>query len=483
MFLDGIEISRVVFIINFILILVIIFWGRNRPARSTMMWVMVLSLLPIVGFFFYILIGADTRRSNMFRLKESQDDQIRELTAQQVAEIEEVNMTFSGSFYEDYFELATFALNVDHSVITYQNNWQLFFDGQEKFDSLCDDIDHAKESICFQYYIISSDDLGKKVLHHLILAAQRGVKVRFLVDAFGGRDLRDKDMRAMEAYGIEVAVFFPAILKHINLRLNYRNHRKLVIIDDHIGYIGGFNVGDEYLGKKKRFGYWRDTHLRIEGEGTAELKIRFLQDWYHASGNDPEEEPEIQMRPYVGGDTPMQLITSGPDTTYDNIKYAMMKMISIAKHSIIIQTPYLVPDVAVMDTLLLAMNQGVEVNIMIPDKPDHPIIYWATTSYAGELLKHGAKVYRYENGFLHAKVMIVDDILSMVGSANLDERSFSLNFEASEIIYSYELNLELREQFAIDVENSTLLTQEMYEKRSLAQKIREPISRLFSPLL
>lgn len=483
MFLEGIEISRIVFIINFILIIVIIFWGRNRPARSTMMWVMVMALLPIGGFFFYLLIGADTRRSNMFRLKESQDEKIRELTAQQVAEIEEINMTFSGSTYEDYFELATFALNVDHSVISYQNDWKLFFDGHEKFDSLCDDIDRAEESICIQYYIMSSDDLGKRVMHHLILAAQRGVHVRFLVDAFGGRSLRDRDMETMEAYGIEVAIFFPSILKHFNLRMNYRNHRKLVIIDDYIGYIGGFNVGDEYLGKNKRFGYWRDTHLRIEGEGTSELKIRFLQDWYHASGKDPEDEPEIQMHPYIEGNAPMQLITSGPDTTYDNIKYAMMKMISIAKHSIIIQTPYLVPDIAFMDTLLLALNQGVEVNIMIPDKPDHPIIYWATTSYAGELIKHGAKIYRYENGFLHAKVMIVDDILSMVGSANLDERSFSLNFEASEIIYSYEVNLELREQFAIDVENSSLLTEEMYEQRSLIQKIREPISRLFSPLL
>ena len=419
----------------------------------------------------------------MFRLKESQDDIIREMTAQQVEELEQGSDMLLGPNFDDYNELATFALKVDHSVLTFNNRCRLFFNGPDKFEALIQDIDRAQESIMIQYYIMKSDEIGHRVMNHLIEAVERGVRVRLLIDGFGSRYIRDRDIRWMKRQGIEVATFFPSFFKHINLRLNYRNHRKIVIIDGYIGYLGGFNVGDEYMGKKKRFGYWRDTHLRIEGEGSASLAIRFLQDWYYASGQDPEEEPEIEVRASQGGNIAMQLITSGPDTTYHNIKYAMIKMIVSANHSIYIQTPYLVPDTTFLDTLLLAINQGVEVNIMIPNKPDHPIIYWATTSYAGELLRHGAKLYRYEKGFLHAKVMIIDDYLSMVGSANLDERSFSLNFEASEIIYSYEVNMDLREQFELDMADSTLITPEIYGQRSLAQRIKEPVARLFSPLL
>lgn len=479
----GIDMSTLVFVVNLILIIAIIYWGRDRSPRSTMMWIMVLSLLPIIGFFIYLLIGADTRKNNMFRLKKSQDDTIRFLTAQQVEELDNSNNELLSIFPDDYTELARFALTVDNSVITIRNSCQLFFDGQEKFESLLEDIDQAKESIMIEYYIMRSDKLGKRVMKGLAKAAQRGVKVRLLVDAFGGRNFRDRDAKELERHGVDMAVFFPALIKHVNLRMNYRNHRKLVVIDDYIGYIGGFNVGDEYASVTKKFGYWRDTHLRIEGEAAAALKIRFLQDWFYASGEDPEKEPEIKVRPDTDGQTAMQLITSGPDTQYDNIKYAMLKMISSANHSICVQTPYLVPDATLMDTFLLALNQGVEVNIMIPCMPDHPIIYWATTSYAGELAKHGANIYRYDGGFLHAKVLIVDDFISMVGSANMDERSFSLNFEASEIIYSYRVNFDLREQFDLDIEKSTLITKEIYENRPLLQKIKEPFSRLFSPLL
>ena len=303
------------------------------------------------------------------------------------------------------------------------------------------------------------------------------------MDGVGGRNFKNRDRERLKKAGCKLAIFYPSIFKYINLRLNYRNHRKIVVIDDYIGYIGGFNVGDEYIGKDKRFGYWRDTHLRLYGEGSLFLKTRFLQDWYYSSKEDPEEERNPELSPEFHGGTYSQIVTSGPDTLNPNIKYTMLKMIQSANEVIYIQSPYLVLDRSFLDALKIAISQGVEVNIMIPNKPDHIIVYWATTSYAGELLKAGAKVYRYERGFLHSKVLIVDHFLSLVGSANMDERSFSLNFEASALLYSYEINKKLREQFDQDLQHSTHITQECYEKRPLMQKIKEPIARLFSPLL
>lgn len=475
------EAPTFILIINILLILLVVFWGRRRSARSTMMWVMVMSIFPIAGFIFYLFMGSDMRRSNMFSLKNSEDKKVREITTTQLEEWKEGKLYYSD--VDDYNELIAINLKTDNSILMSENECDLFFDGKEKFRSLLHDIDHAKESIDIQYYIVHSDELGKRVMQHLMVAAQKGVKVRFLVDAVGGRRLKQSDVRAMENSGCEVSVFFPSYFQHINLRFNYRNHRKIVVIDNKIGYIGGFNVGDEYLGQSGKFGYWRDTHIRISGSAAAALKIRFLQDWYYASGKDPENEPEFQIIPHKVGNIPMQLVTSGPDTTYHNIKHAMLKMIYSANKSIYIQTPYLIPDDTFMEALIIAITQGVEVNIMIPNKPDHPIVYWATTSYAGELIQHGAKVYKYNNGFLHAKVMMIDDTITMIGSANMDERSFSLNFEASEIIYSEEISKKIHKQFYKDVKYSTLISKSIYEKRSLIQRIKEPIARLFSPIL
>lgn len=472
--------------INIILVLVVIYWGRQRPARSTLMWILVLTLLPVFGFIPYLLLGLDTRRLNMFRIKGEQDQAIRV-----ESKVQERMLVDLPEIFDDYEEratmgevgeLATLNLKLNQSVISADNDVQVFTDGEEKFDSLIEDVDHARHTIEVQYYIFKSDGLGTRLINHLIDAAKRGVKVRFLSDGIGCRKLSRGDFRRMEEVGIEVGIFFPSVLRVVNLRMNYRNHRKIVVIDDEISYIGGFNVGDEYLGLDDKMGYWRDTHLRIHGSAAHSIKVRFIQDWYYATGKDPSEEPDFRLIEGPGT-TLCQMAASGPDTTMKNIKLSMIKMINQADKRIDIQTPYYIPDSAFQEALTIALQQGVEVNIMIPNKPDHPVVYPATLSFASSIAAYGANIYRYENGFLHSKALIVDDVFSMVGSANIDERSFSLNFEASEIVYSAEVNQKLRQAFDEDIKKSTHLTKEWWESMPLRYKILSPICRLFAPIL
>lgn len=469
--------------LNILLVILIIFLGRNKDPRSTLIWVLALAIFPVTGFILYLLIGQDYRKNKLFRLKKEMDEVIKDNAKLQNQQIRDNTFPFIEPNVRRYRELIVQNLNADAAFYSETNEAELFFWGDAKYTKLLEDIKQAKWSIDMQYYIFQPDEIGGKIIQALAAKAAEGVTVRLLVDGVGGRHLRHHDLQPLIDAGGRVAIFFPSMFKTINLRMNYRNHRKITIIDDQIGYIGGFNVGDEYLGKNKRMGPWRDTHLRIDGSVVGGLKMRFLKDWLYASGDDPAKEPDVINIPNRRGTVGMQLVTSGPDTSYPNIKYAMIRMISDAKRAIYIQTPYLVPDASMMDALITKLISGVEVNIMIPNKPDHPVIYWATTSYAGELLRYGANIYIYNRGFLHCKVMMIDETVSMVGSANMDERSFSLNFEASEIIYDKGINRQLREQFAIDVSDSIHLTEEMYGKRSIFQRIKEPVSRLFSPLL
>ena len=310
------------------------------------------------------------------------------------------------------------------------------------------------------------------------------MKVRLLYDDIGSKKTSPKFYQELRDAGGKVEVFFPSLFRIINFRVNNRNHRKLVIIDGKIGYIGGFNVGDEYLGLDKKFGYWRDTHLRITGGAVNHIQGKFILDWHQAGNNKPghwgeylfEEEKQT-------GNSPIQIVSSGPDSETEHLKNMYIKLILSAKKSVFIQTPYFIPDTSFMDACKIALLSGVDVRIMIPCKPDHPFVYWATWSYVGDLLDYGAKILLYENGFLHAKTIVVDEEVACVGTMNIDSRSFRLNFEVSAIVYDEKIATKLYELFLKDIEVSSELTLERYEARSLLIKFKEGISRLLSPVL
>ncbi|PIC65087.1 cardiolipin synthase [Sporosarcina sp. P13] len=470
-------------IINIFLAIVLIFLERRDPA-STWAWLLVLFFVPIGGFIIYLLLGRQLREKHLFRWEGRSKIGIEKLIAYQLEAIEDESFEFLKPDTETYHDMIYLHLRNNHSVLTQDNDLQIFTDGNKKFSSLLHDLEHAKDHIHIQYYIFRLDGIGQQIVDILIRKAKAGVKVRVLFDDIGSRGLHVKHFRELTANGGEVAAFFPAVLPLINPRLNYRNHRKLVIIDGRIGYIGGFNVGDEYLGLSKKFGYWRDAHLRMEGSAVHPLQTRFILDWNQASAKTNIQYSE-HFFPAIPrkGDVGVQIVSSGPDSEWEDIKDGYLKMIFLAKDYIYIQTPYFIPDTSVLDALRIACLSGVDVRIMIPNKPDHMFVYWATYSNVGQLLKAGAKVYIYDNGFIHAKQIVVDDQVSTVGTANIDVRSFRLNFEVNAFIYDREISHELAEIFEQDIQSCTELTYENYLERARMIKVKESISRLLSPIL
>jgi cardiolipin synthase len=286
-----------------------------------------------------------------------------------------------------------------------------------------------------------------------------------------------------------VASFFPSFLKIVNFNINYRNHRKIVVIDNCVGFVGGFNIGDEYLGLNPKFGEWRDTHTKLTGDCVMDLNMRFMLDWKYTTKEDLDLYSHFQNSSgkcrCEDGNIGVQIVSSGPDIIdLDEIKYGYIKMIQKATKYVYIQSPYLILDSTLIETLKIACLSGVDVRIMIPSKPDHPFVYWASYSYAGELLKFGAKIYTYgEDAFLHAKTIVSDDSICSIGTANMDIRSFELNFEVNAFIYSQEKSIELRKIFERDIINSKEITPEIYHSRSTYIRFKESISRLLSSVL
>ena len=385
---------------------------------------------------------------------------------------------------KDYGDLVLYHLHASNAILTDDNEVQFFVDGRAKFEALVRDLQKAEKSIHIQYYIIKDDEVFGAILEVLEQKVKEGVEVRILFDGMGGRFVRAGVWKRIRGTGIQVAEFFPAIFGQLQLRVNYRNHRKIVVIDGKTGYVGGFNIAREYVGLDKKFGYWRDTHMRITGSAVDSLQVRFILDWNFAARNQTiafdKYLVEAESRP---GGCPVQIVTSGPDSRDQSIRNTYLRLIHKAKRSIYIQTPYFIPDEAIMSALTIAVRSGVEVNIMIPCKPDHPFVYWATYSYVGELVLQGANCFMYMDGFLHAKGIVVDEMVLSYGTANMDIRSFSLNFEVNAILYDGSKAKEMTEYFREDLKKSKQITKNMYLGRDLLVRFKEQVSRLLSPLL
>lgn len=472
-----------VFILNFIFAIIVIFQER-RDIGSTWAWLLVLFFIPVLGFIMYLLLGQNLSKNRLFQWDDFEKIGLEERLETQLTKLRSDRFQFKNHATRDSRDLIYMHLMNNQAILTEDNSIDLFTDGEDKFNRLFEDIKVAKEFIHIQYYIIKRDKLGRRLVEALTEKAKEGVKVRVLYDELGSRKLTKGFFKEFRAAGGQVEVFFPSKFRFINLRMNYRNHRKLVIIDGKIGYVGGFNVGDEYLGLNSRFGYWRDTHLRIQGTAVYALQTRFILDWNQASRHydvtyAPNLFPEVHGTDTIG----IQIVTSGPDSEFEQIKNGYIKMIASAKRSVYIQTPYFIPDASLLDALRIACLSGVEVNIMIPNKPDHLFVYWATMSHIGEMLKLGANIYIYDNGFLHAKTIVVDEEISSVGTANIDVRSFRLNFEVNAFLYDEGFSQRLTDIFKEDIKVSQLLTLEEYQQRPKFIRFKESISRLLSPIL
>lgn len=468
--------------INIFLAILLVFFERRNPT-STWLWLMVLTFLPGIGFILYLFLGQDLSKKKVFMTKELEDQCFRDLVNTQEEQIDKDEFRFLDPNYHQYEDLIMMHLISSNAFFTQDNNVEIFFEGNDKFNALMESIENAKEYIHLQYYIFKSDGLGSKIIDLLCKKAQEGVKVKLLVDGMGGRKFSKSDITRLRASGGEYGVFFPAFNPYLSLRINYRNHRKICIIDGKEAYIGGFNVGDEYIGLSKKFGYWRDTHLKITGSAISSLQWRFFSDWRFATGNEVTQCGTYLPEEGNTGSTGIQIVSSGPDSKWPSVKDGYLRMISIAKEKIYIETPYFIPDDSIFEALRIAGLSGLDVRVMIPCKPDHPFVYWASMSYIGELLQAGVKFYTYEKGFLHSKVVLMDSFVSSVGTANLDIRSFKLNFEVNAFIYDEGINLKLTEKFIDDLKYCKEITLEEYRNRSRIVKIKESYSRLLSPIL
>ncbi|AVQ33505.1 cardiolipin synthase [Staphylococcus muscae] len=473
------------FFLNLTFVFTIIFMER-RSAEAIWAWLLVLGLFPILGFVLYLLFGRQIQRKSLFEIDEKDKVGLERRVNEQLEALKAGNFDPSNPHMQYYNHMIQMLLYNNAAFYTNDNQIELFTDGYDKFNRLKEDIRQAKKYIHIQYYIFRKDLLGKEILSLLEEKLEQGLEVKMLYDDIGSRTLKLRHFKEFRQKGGQVEAFFPSKLPLINLRMNNRNHRKIVVIDGTIGYVGGFNVGKEYLGLSKKFGYWRDTHIRLEGEGVNALQLRFILDWNSQSHRhniqyDPKYFPENHVN--VEHNTGIQIASSGPDESWEQIKYGYLKMISMAQKSIYIQTPYFIPDSSFMDALKIAALGGVDVNIMIPNKPDHPFVYWATYKNVASLLEAGARVYHYDNGFLHAKTMTIDDEITSIGTTNMDNRSFSLNFEVNAFIYNEEVAKQVRESFEKDLEVSSELTKERYHSRGLGIKFKEAISQLLSPIL
>jgi len=469
--------------LNMVLSVVIIFFQRRKPS-TVWAWLLVLYFIPILGFGLYLVLGQDHRKNRMFRMKEIEEE-LKYAVRRQEESISRNQMRFRDSQMQQYQGLMLYNLNAAESVLTDNNDVRIYFDGMAKFTALTEEIERAQKYIHIEYYIIKNDIVWQKLETVLAGKVKEGVKVRVLYDSMGGRMMKKKDWKRIRELGMEVGEFFPALFGKLHMRLNYRNHRKIVVIDGKVAFLGGFNIGKEYVGADRRFGYWRDTHLCIEGAAVTSLAVRFVMDWNYATGQNLFLEDSLFEMPVYEreGKVPLQIISSGPDSLKQEIRNNYLKLINEAKDHIYIQSPYFILDETIMTALVMAAQTGVEVKIMIPCKPDHPFVYWASYSYLGEMLEAGAKCYTYENGFLHAKMVTIDGMVSCCGTANMDIRSFELNFEVNATIYCANTTQKLEQAFRRDLNQAAEIDREFYRKRGFMIRAKEQVSRLLSPIL
>ncbi|WP_166239660.1 cardiolipin synthase [Paenibacillus turpanensis] len=476
------NISLVITLLNVVLAGTVIFLER-RNIWATWAWLLVLLFIPVFGFILYLFLGQNLSRRKIYKIRKEDEANLQSLIESQGETLRQELVEFSDPQMKHYQDLILLNLYSGYSLYFQDNEVEIYTDGVSKYEALFADIERAKDHIHLMYYIVRDDELGRRLIRALAGKAAEGVQVRFLYDDIGSSKLPASFFDPLRKAGGQAVAFFPSRVPYMNIRVNYRNHRKIAVIDSIRGYIGGFNVGDEYLGLNPRFGHWRDTHIRITGGAVLQLQVLFYMDWNLASPRLMPRDPRYFSPAESSGKIGMQIVASGPDHEREQIRNLYMKLIMSAKERIWIQTPYFIPDDSIITALRIAVWSGVDVRIMIPGRPDHKMVYWATYSYLGDMLEAGVKCFLYDAGFLHAKTLVVDGSVASVGTANVDIRSFKLNFEANAVLYDTEIAQRLEQIYKDDLEACRELTLELYKQRPISGKIMESVTRLLSPIL
>lgn len=380
-------------------------------------------------------------------------------------------------------KLFKLAQKLGNSPISFDTATKVLTNGEETFQHIIAELKRARHHIHLEYYIVRHDQIGQEIKNILIEKASQGVKVRFMYDAVGSWQLSKSYINELKNAGIETVSFGPVRLPFLNNKFNFRNHRKIIVIDGNIGFVGGLNIGDEYLGRNKEIGFWRDTHLMLRGEAVRTLQLIFLQDWYYMTNHSfltaEYLSPQIDHESHGG----VQLIAGGPDNEWSVIKNIFFSMISSARESVWIASPYFIPDEDIFSALKVAALSGIDVRLLVPNRPDKRIVFHASRSYFPELMAAGVKIFEYERGFMHSKIIIVDGELASIGTSNMDMRSFHLNFEVNAFLFRTKSTLKLVEEYLNDLKHSKQIDLETFQQRHIGYRLLESTARLLSPLL
>ena len=450
---------------------------ENRQPAKTVAWVLLLVGVPVVGWILFYFFGQNIRKERYIG-KRAYDLLTQKVPSSGVTEPSEAEQ-------RKYGRLIKFNRKRARAKLTSDNQVELLWNGTAMLTALLKDIEAAKHHIHLQTYIIEEDEVGSAVVKALVGKAQQGIKVRLLYDDVGCWRMRQEFLEPLRRASGETQAFMPVHFRRLTHRANYRNHRKIAVIDGKVGYMGGMNLAERYLSKKG--GEWRDAHLRVEGGAVTELQRIFVSDWYFTTRELPYDAQYFPAHfstqaPDAQG-VQMQIVLANPVARYPHIMYALTWMIQNAKRYLYLQTPYFMPSEVVMQALRTAALSGVDIRIMIPEKPDSKILRWGNDSYIEDALQAGIRIYMYENGFLHSKCAVADDDWCTVGSSNMDQRSFDNNFEVNAFIYDDVVAKEVKTQFFVDAEHCRELSIEEWRERPLYKKCLESATRIISPIL
>jgi cardiolipin synthase A/B len=458
---------------------------ENRRPQATLAWMLVFFFAPGIGLLIYIFFGRDgkafSRQSRLLGqdLEASARPLLSPILARQDAEIARLE---GGSASRR--RLMRLVRHNSQSALTRRNQVEILQDAATFYPRMMEDISAARQSIHLQYFIWGADDFTDRLQEILVAKARAGVEVRLLYDPLGSRaHLIRGYLTGMPAAGVQMAPTSPLYWLHT---ISYRNHRKITVVDGAIGYTGGMNIGREHLSGGKGFASWRDTQVRIVGEGVAALQTVFSVDWYNAVREnlfDARYYPSEATAPRAG-DVPVQILTSGPDSQWAAIRQLYFSMIVTAQHHVFLQSPYFIPDASIAEALKSAALSGVDVKVMLSARPSgSPVPAWAGNTFIADVVQAGVRVFLYEEGYLHAKMISIDAEICSIGSANIDIRSFSINYEINAVLYDERLAKEMEDAFQRDLAYCTEFDAEAYRRRNPAVRFRDSVARLLSPLL
>jgi cardiolipin synthase len=458
----------------------------TRSSSKTLAYLLLAIFVPIGGILVYFILGINYRKRSIYSKKLIEDKQrLKELDKKTVTQSARV-LKRNADEVGNAGSLVRLLMNDNLSPLTDGNVVKLLINGEEKFPEVLEVLSQAEHHIHLEYYIYEDDGIGNRIKDILIQKAKEGIEVRFIYDDFGSSSIRKKLVKELKNAGVEAYPFNRVRLLLLANRINYRNHRKIIVVDGKCGFIGGINISDRYINKDKKQHkpYWRDTHLRIDGPGIQFLQHIFLCDWNFCSDQKIQFEPTyFSSVPLQNSNICVQIAASGPDSPASTIKLSFLKAIYLAQHEILLTTPYLIPGGSIMDALKISAMGGIKVKILVPGISDSLLVNAAARSYYAELLKAGVEIYTYSRGFIHAKTMAVDGYISIVGTANMDHRSFDLNFEVNAIVYAAEFTEQLQKSFYADLADAKQIRYKHWKSRPVYIKMAERTARLFSPLL